>query len=585
MINEFLQNFKQINDGDNQGTIWATKNIDPESNHGKINVSKVLGYKTNTDTQSTLTTPIYGFAQGFDYSRYFAVGSGKCWESTTMFPNSAWTAMASTPTDTDHNSDVITFNQKMYFATQNFLKSYTGNYGAGTFANVTALANSPHSMCIYANKLYITDNFENIYSMTTGESVSKTGSATLDIASTLGTNQVITKIASVSNGIWVSTLYSDRAGGEMLFWDGATENAVNNRYIVPSGVYAMTIKDDRPYIVDARGTLRVFDGSTFIEIAKLPFEKEYLSYASLIGNRRLIHPNGMIVVEDEIYMLVGNKPLNFDALDIDQLPAGVWAWNKDYGLYHKYSFTATDITNSTLTDYGAFDLASVGALWKSNGVQGNSNIQLSDESEIFAGIQYYSDATSTKAAIGITNVQNTIQKAGYLVTVEANASLFDEQWKEVVALYDRLKNSTDRIIVKVRTKTDTPIYGTGTWSNDTLIRSSTDLSTVVVGDEIEVLRGTGAGACYDIDKITNPNDYRIQLDTNPLSGMTGTLKYRITNWKKVGTEDATDATALRKTIDEIGSAWLQIKIYLIGTGKSPQLIKLLSSSDNKESLK
>lgn len=581
MILEYLQNFRQLNRGDNQGTVWATKNIDPEINGGKINVSRVLGFRTNTDDKANLGAPAWGFAFSSDIGttdRYFAVADDRCWETSTTNPNAPWTEMASTPTDIDANSDIIAFNAKLYIATQNNLKSFDGNYGGGTFADISGgLGASPHSLCVYANRLYVSDLDEKVYSMDTAETLSKTGSNTIDLNTVTGINQVITKILAVSDGIWIATLYADKAGGEMIFWDGVTENASSARYKIPRGALTMVIKDDRPYIVDSLGRVRVFDGTSFTEIARFPIRDEALDGLNSNGNDRFIHPNGMITVNDEIYILANNTMQDTTQKSLERMPAGVWAWNSEKGLYHKYSFVDTDITDSTLTDYGAGELAAVGALFNSDAT-GGSAVDRDDQSEIMAGIQYYSDATTTKAAIGITNVQNTIKKAGYLVTAEVTAEGMDELWKEIALVHDRLKNSTDRIIIKVRTKVDTPIYGTGTWSSDTILRSSSDLSTVVNGDEVEILRGKGAGACYDIDSITG--NYRLQLAENTLTGMSGTVSFRITNWKQIAEVDTTDTSFIKKVIDEASGGLLQIKVFIVGTGMSPQLVKLMSNSSN-----
>ncbi|MFM0864043.1 hypothetical protein, partial [Klebsiella pneumoniae] len=81
------------------------------------------------------------------------------------------------------------------------------------------------------------------------------------------------------------------------------------------------------------------------------------------------------------------------------------------------------------------------------------------------------------------------------------------------------------------TSEDTPIYATGTWTEDNLLTSSDDLSSIEQGDEIEILRGTGSGACFSIVDITGT--YTIELDFNYLFGMSGTCKFRASKWRKL----------------------------------------------------
>lgn len=572
----FLENFAQLNNGDNSGTIWATKNIDPLHNPGKVNISKILGFRSNTADLANLGAPAAGFAytSAFATDAYYAVADDRVFDTGEAEASSTWAETTNTPTDCDINSDIIAFNSKIYVATANFLKSLA-SYG-GSFSNINALSSFPHSMCVFANRLYVSDNAENIESMNTSEAYSTSGANTIDLNTTTGENQLITKIAAVSNGIWIATIYTDKRGGEMIFWDGVTENVADERYLLRFGALAMVIKDDRPYIMDSQGRLRVFDGTTFKEIGRLPITDDSLSGYNDNSNDRWIHPNGMLVVDEEIYCLVRNTMSDSTLNPIENLPSGVWAWNSNYGLYHKYSFVNSDIgpNPDAIADYGVSELSKVGALFAGDAT-GGSVPDRDEESEFLAGITYFTDATATSTAFGITNVVNNKQKGGYLVTAQLNSKNFDEQWKEVVATFDRLKNSTDRIFIKYRTYESTPIYGTGTWAEDTRITTTTDLSSLSEGDEIEILRGKGAGACLTIDYISGT---MVRFKENPLSNMSGTVRFRGQKWQEVVVIDETDLHFIKKSLDAKTGAWVQFKVFMVGTGKSPQLIKLISNS-------
>ncbi len=133
MIVDFLKQFAQANTGDNQGTIWATKNIDPNINKGKIRIAKPMGFTTSTDEAANLGAPAWGFAftSEFNNDAYYAVADDRVWDNagiTSTTPNAPWSEVASSPTDIDENSDIIAFNAKIYIATQNNLKSYTQSF-------------------------------------------------------------------------------------------------------------------------------------------------------------------------------------------------------------------------------------------------------------------------------------------------------------------------------------------------------------------------------------------------------------------------------------------------------------------------
>lgn len=584
MILNLLQQFQQANRGDRLGRIWATKNIDPNINPGKVNISKVLGKCFSQADDADFTGVMGGFAILDD--KYYAIGTDRVWRTSGEEPGEGWAEVPSTPTDCSSNSDIKAFNGKVYIATNAALGAALKAYSvSGGWSTIDTITNSKTKrMTVFANRLYIKDADETIISMDTAETLVTSGSNTIDINATTGENQLITKIEAVSNGIWIATIYTDKIGGEMIFWDGETENVASARYKVPRGVLSIAIKDDRPYIIDSQGSWRVFDGITFVEIGRLPIDDEELMDFADQNDTRFIHPNGMITVGDEIYALVSNKRDESGKDPIERMPGGIWAFNKDYGVYHKYSFVNSDITATTptITDFGQNEIYKVGALFQASAV--GFGVALADSSEVLASLSFTTDASDMDDSIpviAITNQANDIKKAGYLVTAQLNTETFDETWKEVIAVHDRLKNSTDRIIIKYRTYESDPIYRTGTWAEDKRITSTADVSSLSAGDEIEILRGTGAGECLTIDSISST---QIRLKENYLSGMTGTCRFRGQKWQEIGTQLNQDEQFLRKTLEGKG-AWVQFKVFMIGTGKSPQLIKLLSVSSAQANYK
>lgn len=579
MILNLLQQFQQANRGDRLGRIWATKNIDPNINPGKVNLSKVLGKCFSQADDADFTGVMGGFAILDD--KYYAIGTDRVWRTSGEEPGEGWAEVPSTPTDCSSNSDIKAFNGKVYIATNAAigaaLKAYDTSSGWSTIDTLTNIETK--IMTVYNNRLYIKDTDETVISMSTAEALATSSSYTIDINATTGENQLITKIEAVSDGIWIATIYTDKTGGEMIFWDGVTANVASARYKVPRGVLSIAVKDDRPYIIDSQGRLRVFDGTTFTEIDRLPIvDEELLDFADQ-NNTRFVHPNGMTVVNDEIYILVSNARDESGKDPVERMPGGIWAYNSEFGLYHKYSFVNSDITAATptITDFGQNEIYKVGALFPSSAV--GFGVALDDSSEVLASISFTTNASSfvanDLAAVAITNQANDIKKAGYFVTAQLTAETFDETWKEVIAVHDRLKNSTDRIIIKYRTYETDPIYGTGTWAEDKRITSTADVSSLSAGDEIEILRGTGAGECLTIDSISST---QIRFKENYLSGMTGTCRFRGQKWKEIGQQLNQDEHFLRRILDARPGAWVQFKVFMIGTGKSPQLIKLLSIS-------
>jgi hypothetical protein len=579
MIQDLLQQFQQANRGEKQGTIWATKNIDPRIHEDNVQVSRVFGYNISSEIEEDLEYQVGDVNQpnppsGFAFTEqitgantiFATIGLGVWGANIT---NKEWTLIDNR--NCSINSDIIAFNDAVYVATKDGLDELDLN---ADWSQITTLADSPHSFTIYGNRLYVSDDQDKVYSMTAAGSASKTGSYTIQLESTTGADQTIVKIAAVSDGIWIATLFTNKMGGEMIFWDGVSENIASARYELPSGALAMTIKDDRPYVIDALGRLRVFDGTTFPEVARFPIYDEQLKDFNNDSNNRWIHPNGMIVIDEEIHVLVSNEIDGDSGDEIENLPAGIWAWNPTNGLYHKHSFVPALITGGgqTVSSFGLFNLNRVGALF--NGfANGSVETDADERTTLWAGVSY--DTDTTHNAIGIVNYSEDINKAGYFVSNPITATTFDDVWKEIVPTYHKFSNLTDKVVIKYRVVEDTPIYADGYWSDNTILRSNDDLSDVENGDEVEILTGTGAGLCATITSITG--QYRIQLDANSLTGMTGDCRFRIQKWIKLESINDIENTFKRITIGD-NSDSIQFKVYMEGVGSSPRLKRLISVS-------
>lgn len=579
MINDILNNnnFKQVNDGDTDGSIWSTKNINPETNHGKVQVSKVFGYRTDTVEESNLTAVPTGFAYTDAFSPtkdgYYCVAGNRVWQTATTKPNSTWDEVSGTPTTHTFGSDIAEFNSKIYVAGDD-LDVFNGSTWSTISGGLNGLV---HSMAVYANKLYISDNGKLVYSMTTGEVLSKTGTATINLDTVTGTGLNITSIRAVSNGIWIAATYERKQGGEMIFWDGETENKATNRYKLSRGALALTIKDDRPYILDSKARLRVFDGTSFTEIAKFPVPDGDLRNFNISGNDRFIHPNGMVTRRNEIYFLLKNERSDITQRPFETMPSGIWAYSTDFGLYHKHSFTQTQFgaaTTGTVTDFGASELVQTGALEITDANIGVA-VDADERIDLLAGVQYYTDATNTNVAIGFLDGDNDVEKGGYLTSTQLQAEEIGEVWQDIVAYVDKFKNSTDKLIIKFRTSEDDPVYVTGRWSADDILRSDTDMTGVSTGDEVEILRGKGAGLLSKITSLTN-NNRMVLKDT--ISGMSGTCTFRVQKWKEINRIDDQTTFVKNMTIGSNTGGWVQYRVFMVGAGKSPQLQRLVSVS-------
>lgn len=571
--------FFQGGEGDLKGSLWSTFNMDFNRNFGKVQPSTRMMWSSNTAEESNLEAPAVAFAD--NGVRYVAVADDRVWRTTSLSTaNSLWEEAGSTPTDMSDGSDVKWFNDKFYVTADDNIKSYNG---VSTFSSsLQALTGgASHNMTIFANRLYVQTNDTIVYSMDDTETFATSGSNTIDLVKTTGFDQTITSMESVSDGIWIATLFTDHIDGEMILWDGETENTAANRFKIPSGVLAMTIKDDRPYVLDGLGRLRVYDGTTFVEVARLPINNEQLVEFNSTNNDRFIHPNGMVATEKEILILINTTQEDSTLDSLERVPSGVWAYNKDNGFYHKwspsnYQTSQSSTSGGTVVDYGMSEVSEVGALFLSQ-VSPSNTPDWNDQSDVLAGIKYYTDATTTSTGFFITDKDNDVIKSGYFTTTQIQAEQVRESWNMVHALYKQMDNATDKLVIKYKVVQDDPEYFTGTWSDDDTFTSTGSMTNVVAGDEVEIVRGEGAGLCAHISSISEAGGtYTVNLDES-ISGMSGTLKFRTQKWKKIDEVADTVNDMSSFAINEV-SSWIQFKVWFVGTGKNPELHRLIIGS-------
>lgn len=577
---------KQLNKGNLLGSIAQSFNMDFESNSNKIRVSpRGLKQSDGADLANLDFPPV---AFGFFNSRYYCVTDDGVFRTTSNNDlTSAWEEVTDVNNDTyGIGSDMITYNSKLYLRGTDKLVSWNGS----SDSTVGSGYSSRSSMTVFDDRLYFTTDDDQILSMSAGESVaSATSSYTLNINTAIGLPVQITKIQAVSNGIWIGVLYTDREGGEMIFWDGVFADTPTARYKLDDGVLSFVIKDDRPYCVDSFGKLWAFDNSSFTLVAQLPVDGERMKDYKSATEARWIHKNGMCVSdENEILMLVSNEKADTTTLPVEALAGGVWAYNEDYGLYHKYSPSMYDITTASQKDLGQFDIYRVGAIVKA---EFETTTTETKRSHIIAGIEYYTDNDTTIPAIMLTDFDDDLQKAGVLVTTQIQAEEIEEAWQKIFAVHKKFDSDTNKIVMKYRTEETDPIYIDITWTSTTTF-TTTDTDMIDIKRdlqnghdfEVAVLRGDGAGMCSHVTNISKSGStYTVTLDETHTGVTTNQAKVRFQKWKKIGT--TSDTTELYKECS-VGatSTWIQFKIWCLFTGKQ-EIERIISVSEKHKPFK
>ena len=561
----------QSNRGDIYGSIWSSFNIDltaqRDSGRGNVRLGRTLLGATSASL-TNMGVPI-AFRR-YGNSTYAIAG-------TRVFKNGAaltstWAEVSSTPTNfSNRYSDMEIFNNYLYFSegSDNDIARYDGSSWTEIAVNEIS-ASKPHMMCTYADRLYISgaDSDDSIIvSMNIAQTVATLGNSnTMRIYDE--SRNIITFLRPVSNGIWIGTVNSRGGKGTVYFWNGEQQSANASYRLQSAGALAGVIKDDVLYIMDADGRLMAFNGGTFVEIDRLPIKENYLTYGIGVYNERWIHPNGMTVADDRILILIDNEYYTaaLDGTIEENVPSGIWEWSEETGLYHKYALSHTPVSGAgggSIYDWGQNRINTAGAL---NFIKQNSNPS-NDNGTIFAGASVYTNATSTINGIFIDDLNDTVQKNGYLVTPRIYSDAITDSWQKIYIRHKKLLDSSDKIIVKYRTSEVAPTEATITWIADDTVTSTTDLSDYVVGDEMEVTQGRGGGKCAHITDISESGGtYTVVLDDTFIN-VASTGKARFQKWIKSSITNTQLQSFHEYPIDMIDT-WIQFKICMQFTGEN-----------------
>lgn len=583
--------WKQQNESDIFGTLWASKSLDLTSNMGKVRVSPRL-MRTGISAQTHKTPGAFAYAQSKDVS-----STNKVFWSTAGESNSGYllegsatpyftfnvAAVSGEPTDFDSMSGALkTFvaSAGNLWLTSNATLRYV-DYSANP-AQVKTPTSSPtvllstgfHALEEYAERMYVAYNTGKIASCNSSGTCTSSGSSTISTA----IKGEITFMKAGKNRIWIGTLNTGGLNTKIYEWDGAAANTPTREYNVDAqGVLACAIKDDIPYVVDTEGRLLTLSGGEFVEIAVLPLNNKILKNAtspvanSANSSMRFIHSNGMDVINGRVHLLINNEFMNYGSEIPERASSGIWEYDPDIGLYHKYSFTyqfaqtADAGVKGAITDYGQTRIFAAGALMNANRASSSQHYNGS----LLAGAGIYTSATVTGAAVFVDDTLNTSAKTGYFVTQKIESSGETENWNELVVKHKKLSSSNSKIVVKYRTEEATPSEETITWVNTTSFTttgSSVTGGTVGVGDEVEITQGTGGGICSHITAISiSSGTATVTVDETHTGVTTGTAKARFQKWKKAGTIQ--NQTKQSATIGlHVVSEWIQFKVYMFFNG-------------------
>lgn len=585
--------FAQTNRGEVFGNLYRTLNMDFKTSPGKLKIAPrlIINTKDNDGGITGLGVPCAFSTHAVSGSQqYYAAcgigtglntGTGKILVSASALPTSVFSndALSNTPTDVHAEySDMVKWTTGVYggggigpslmvstydgFNSQikrlqgTWDKNWFGTTVSGTFTSSAGVKN----MCVGSNgNLYITDDYKIIYVpyTTTGSALP----AILSGAGTINTNGAYRTlwIRATSSYLWIGLMsYNSDIGskGFVAKWDGSS-TAFNNIYDINSPCpLSCVIKDDVPYVIDAYGRLKKYNGTGFEEIARLPVANQNIEMPGIYNdstNARWIHHRGMDIVDGKINILVNNFVST--GVYVEDMPSGVWEFDEAIGIYHKSSPATAS------TDWGQQLLLSVGALFGSK----------RSVATFLAGLAYYTDSgTTSRTAIFYDDIATKTNKRGLFITPWLNSNAINDIYHKVWYTYRHLL-SNSKIITRYRTdKGDhlqVPFIASATWLTTSRL-SSTDsnFQYIVVGDEIEIVQGPGASTSAHVTNIVLVAGNYVMDLTDTIGPSSGSCKVRATNYQLAGVIDMTGIGSQFTSVNKVDNM-LMVKTEIRDEGE------------------
>ena len=341
--NQQSRQWKQGNDSDLMGNISVTKNITFD-NKGYLRLSgsprAVIDQSTSNFNNPAVILPFDGsyFTQTWDSP--FTINIRPLAEKPTAFTDSLGTVGGGI------QSDAIWFGGKMPFSDENSVSYYDPTLSVGyrvvdTNITLTNTSQSQHPIVgmLSLAAIAVADvNSVKIYNNPL--------TATPVLANTLQilSDYMITGMVYFNQQLYVATKHNYSGKACLFVWNGQG-NAAQQAYEVDSNIiFSICVHKDSVVILTGDGALLRYNGAGFTLLDAFPiyYTNRVLTDVTNIGlYKNIMKSNG-----DVIYILFNDQENN-SKRESNQ-PDGVWCYDDNVGLYHKYSLSNSMVYTETI---------------------------------------------------------------------------------------------------------------------------------------------------------------------------------------------------------------------------------------------
>jgi hypothetical protein len=571
----------KMNKGEAYGSLHSSYAVDYSTEKGRIlNSPSCLNVFDESDSAS-FDDVMVGI-EGFN-SRWWGVADVMFRSATSSIddPTDTWaldTATA-TPASSHLLASMCTFSVS---GTKGLYMSYGGDifrtnsvgsswssWWQGTLAQATLSSNTLNVIGVGpTGYLYILEDGNEVYSVSSTGTVDKTGNGTLDFSAT---EYFFTSMEFTSNRMWLGGRDLLTGKSVVAEWDMSFDESTPNRVyrLSAHGVVSIVIWDDSPVLMLTDGSMRFYNGSTFYKKdgANLPppptgytYYGDQVSVSGFDWEETIMHPKGSDIIDDLPHFLINPKLEQTGSAVIPQnliATAGVYCYDPEIGLYNRFPIERIGATSG----FGATPIGT--------GKTGVLKSTYSASTKFLASAEFSQNGTNKAVLFGSDN----------------SLTLAARSWFEILST--RFKNSADRILIKYRlSKSSTlPKPADVTWVSTTQFTSTdTDFANVVVGDMVMPYTGNGSGCTAHVSAISYSNPtYTVTLDeavTGVSASDTGSVV--VDNFRRLATISNQQTDYHDISVQNTGGShtfWLMVELRA-AAGSVVELDKIIVTSND-----
>jgi hypothetical protein len=348
--------FSQTNESDKDGNIYITKNINFDEK-GYIKLSertRVIADESsmaNIIDSSSTTVSVLVFAE--NQGAFWALANEAPYTSSTILYTDGiltWTKETTSGVpamNADGDIDMVQWNNKLYVS--NGSEIYTYSAAGPTWTDLNA-SNAGEVLAVFHELNYVAYADDNYVSLLNT-------SDALANQLILPSNYKVISMASNGSRMYIGTSsYSSGSDGKaVLFeWDGLGSGFNISHKTEAKEIYCVVPYKEGVAFLDSTGTLWYCRGG-LTKLANFPdlLTKRDLTMGNTTNPYRPVNRRGMVVDGDKIYIAFTSILSNpEDGLSWkNTLPSGVWCYDPEVGLYHRYSIGSSiqDLSNAIPT--------------------------------------------------------------------------------------------------------------------------------------------------------------------------------------------------------------------------------------------